>query len=1007
MHLKESRELLLLIETSLEALFLAFCDEDTTTWVEAARELGVRAHTNERARDFIVQWLARGNDDELNIHRFRHACCSLASYLSEPRADPTPFQVSIEREVLGPLLEAVFGCLVIEGTIADLARVPRLYAGFETWRKEEEEKLRVLVEKLRSQNNERAIAHNQKRLDGLLALGSTSAIPKELRLHQEARFHDLSPWALASYFAGVRSAHALLDLPFEPMVKGLLAIALERKAAGLPLVLNLPQLFKTVKDELPPESYLRALTVLEASTSAEWAADRLHYNEYISHLAEISPSSRFLELWAQHLKLPGWIQEELAAIGAAGKEGGSLAAKRSGQLLRKIAREYFADDWRWEELDEGARFSLNIFSLLVLEGVSPLVEGGSKKKVRELRLLHRVAIVLDAIKVGEKARDQVLPALVRCLKILLGEELNAHRNKPDIGEVLRRQIAVVQPLIAQWRLPGTLRKDLATIVCRVLEEGLRNDRGVFADLLFTLLFALPDQVIFRELLEYSTDERLARLVRSIVEVIDHASSDRARPLYAAFVSQLEEMVAGTREEKWVRHLPVLVERLARIGDQESAPELAAMEHALTRLLDYGLRASTAWDAAVITKSTDKKGERWAEREANAKLEQEMRGRFDRFQRVLDDVELLEADCLPESGRPRASKDLVRRWRRLLASLDELLVLCARELPYLEREICAHLLKRRIAYLEERLHSLVRVLEREDESVAIAMIEARLRESPDAKASGLHLSHDAALVEEWMLDRYMIRELARTLHLGVLSLLTSPLFVASWLALPFFSCMVLHHLGFYEWRGVPFAVVTVLNVALLAGYFVEARRARSVSGSTSRFLLPQISAALFLGLVEVLATDEAWSLAVFEYPWVRTFTVTIFLAAGFFFTREVLLKDQLRTALRKKTKRAASVMALVLWQSFMLVVLFGVLGGRVMADRADIRVERIEKMPQVAGKWLPYEVHLGENFLAPAEAGGPFPRDPAYRIFPWAMLTWTVQVFFFSAIFERIMQRRGD
>lgn len=991
---------------SLDALFLAFCDEDTNTWVEAAREIGVRAHQDERARDFIARWLARSDDDELNIHRFRHACCSLASYLSEPHADRTPFAVSIEREVLGPLLEAVFGCLLIEGTIADLARVPRLFASFERWRKDEEEKLRALVEKLRAQNNERAIAHNQKRLDALLVLESASAIPKELRLDQEARFHDLSPWALASYFAGVRSVHALLELPFEPMVKGLLAIALDRKAAGLPLVLNLPQLFASVKAELAPDSYRRALTVLQSSTAPDWAADRLHYNEYISHLAALSPEKRFLDLWTNGLTLPVWIREELAGIAEDGKTGGSAAAKRSGRLLRRIAAEYFTDDWRWEELDEGARFSLNVFSLLALDGVAALY-GGSNKKARELRLLHRVAIVLEAIKSGAKARDQVLPALVRCLKVLLGEELRAHKNKPELGEVLRRQIAIVQPLIAEWRLPGTLRKDLATIVCRVLEEALRSDRAVFIDLLFTLLFALPDQVIFRELLEYSTEERLATIVRSVVEVIEHSASDRARPLYAGFVSQLGALSAGTREEKWVRHLPMLVERLARIGEHDSEREVAAVEHALTRLLDYGLRASTAWDAAIITKSTDKKGERWAEREANAKLEQEMRGRFDRFQRVLDDVELLEADCLPESGRPRASKDLVRRWRRLLAALDELLVLCARELPYLEREICAHLLKRRIAYLEERLHSLMRVLEREDEAVAISMIEARLAEDPAVQKAGLHLSQDAALVEEWMLERYMIRELARTMHLGVLSLLTSPIFVACWLALPFFSCMVLHHLGFYEWRGVPFAVVTVLNIALLAGYFFEARRARTVSGSTSRFLLPQISAALFLGLVEVLATDEAWSLAVFEYPWVRTFTVTTFLAAGFFFTREVLLKDQLRTALRKKTKRAARVMALVLWQSFVLVVLFGVLGGRVMAERADINVERLEKMPQVAGKWLPYEVHLGENFLAPAELPGPFPRDPAYRIFPWAMLTWTVQVFFFSAIFERIMQRRGD
>ena len=106
----------------------------------------------------------------------------------------------------------------------------------------------------------------------------------------------------------------------------------------------------------------------------------------------------------------------------------------------------------------------------------------------------------------------------------------------------------------------------------------------------------------------------------------------------------------------------------------------------------------------------------------------------------------------------------------------------------------------------------------------------------------------------------------------------------------------------------------------------------------------------------------------------------------------------------KTRILASVMALVLWQSFVLVGLFGILGGRLMGDRAEITVERLERLPP---RLMPHEVDLGEDFLSPAESNDEFPRDPAFRIFPWAMLTWTVQVFFFSAVFERIMQRRGE
>jgi hypothetical protein len=280
------------------------------------------------------------------------------------------------------------------------------------------------------------------------------------------------------------------------------------------------------------------------------------------------------------------------------------------------------------------------------------------------------------------------------------------------------------------------------------------------------------------------------------------------------------------------------------------------------------------------------------------------------------------------------------------------------------------------------------------------------ESDDELAADFS-NEDGALVQEWMLGRYMVKELATTLRFRVLQLLTSPWFVGIWLVSPFAACSLLHLGGFYRWRGIPFAIATVANLAMVLAYFIETRRARAVTAGTGRFLLPQITAALFLGIMEVLATDEAWSLAVLEYPWVRGFTILAFLLAGFFFTREVLLGNQLKSKAdtRRKSKRAASVMALVLWQSFVLVVLFGLIGGRVMGDRAELDLEHLRKFAALWGHYLPHEVHLGKLLLAPVEENTLYPANPAYRIFPWAIGTWTVQVFFFSAIFERIMRSK--
>jgi hypothetical protein len=292
-----------------------------------------------------------------------------------------------------------------------------------------------------------------------------------------------------------------------------------------------------------------------------------------------------------------------------------------------------------------------------------------------------------------------------------------------------------------------------------------------------------------------------------------------------------------------------------------------------------------------------------------------------------------------------------------------------------------------------------VLEKEEEKIAIDMLEARVRRSSTEEELDFS-QEDTNLVQQWMLDRYMIRELASTLRLNVLRLLTNAPFVWIWLLLPFIACIALNRLGLQRWAGTPFSAFTLLNMMMVGWFFIESRSIRTATASTSKFLLPQMTAALFLGVSEMINADENWAFAVFEYPWVRIFTVAAFLVIGFIFTREVLLGGQLTSAsdAHRKSERAGSVMALVLWQSSVLVGLFGILSGRVMGDRMD--PAQFTAAAGTFGEWLPIQVHVGSFFLDPATeltTGG-------YAIYPWALMTWTVQVFFFSAIFERIMRR---
>ncbi len=1012
---------------SLDELEVAFCDEDTPTWTAAACEIGRRAVQEPRLIAFLKTWLESVQQSETNIHRFRHACCGLASYLSQAGADRAPFAETIALEIVGPLTFLAFRGLPEGAVIRDLAQLG-LDQAFERWKQAQIEKRKKEIAKFERAGKAQALAANQQKLEMLEALSPESVLPPDFS--PETKVHDHSPWALTSYFAGAASIAALMGLPLVPLVRGLCQIALERRNGGLPFVLNVPDMLRAIREETPADDWEAARALLVENVSPTWINERLHYNDYLLALASCCGEGAFAELWGRGVTKPEWLQADLAVLAAVGDAEAPRAAAR---IMRRIARELFSDDWRWHELDEGARFSLNVFTLLMIHGTDPLRGAGAGKRSSSLSVRHRLAILMKAIEASYHAREQVLPALVRCLKLLLDRELRARNKNEDLLELCARQVSMVRPLVAEWQLPGTMRKDLATIVCRILLAAYQNDRNVFVNLLYTVLFELPDEVLFRELIEYSTEEEVSSLVGDIVELIerwrrppekvgviwDPSAMDRAyQPdlrafgIYERFAAKLSAISGERKELVWVRHLPRLVAFLARVplgyplGEKVvTEPRTERDQLTLDATLFWMLRGKhqdvESWELDSPRGKVDRKGAQWAAQELKRRGDQKAREVYDRFQRTLDDVQLLETDCLPEAGRPRPSDDLVRQWRRLIAGLDSLSRLCDEELPYLERELCVHLLKERIENLEVRLHTLVRVLEKEEEEVAVEMLNGRVQRTVDDPGERLDFSQeDTNLIQDWMLDRYMIRELAKTLRLSALGMLTSAPFVAIWLMSPFLLAIVLNRLGLSRWSGVPFTAITLLDLVLVGLFFWEAQRSKTASAATGKFLLPQITAALFLGISELITNDESWAIANLEYPWVRIFTVVAFLLAGFFFTREVLLGDQLtsKADVHKKNERAGSVMALVLWQSSVLVGIFGILFGRVMGERMDMDLFRDAVMQ--FGAWLPLQVHVGRWFLDPATdlpMGG-------YQIYPWALMTWTVQVFFFSAIFERIMRR---
>ena len=1078
-----------------EDLVVGFCDEDTETWAAAARVIGYRAVSDAGALAFMQRRLAEkpgaGNrpstegyrttalsdDDDgpllENIHRFRHACCAMASYVSEAHADTDIVNETLDEWIRRPLIELCLDALRRNGgTLGELKQLPGLAEQFGRWLTGRIAEKQKNIEKFRSSDNPRALEANEKELQTLEALNDRSAIPGGFR-RTGAALREGCEWVLACYLAGVRTEKALLGLPMPLLVGALLATATRNAAAGLPYVLSVPGMLRRLEDSVRPRHWNEAVSRLADGICPDWAEAREPYNEYTVNLAGLSGSATFRKLWDGHVALPEWLDRDLTELAAlATDETNAREAQRLAcRIMRDIARQYFGDDWHWRERTAGEQFSLNVFSLLMVYGPGALLLGSKDFDAEALercrpRLQHRLPLLLDAIDLSLRARSTVLPSLVRCLKNLLRCELEQSASMPppksgprrcrqaldELMELCRRQLLLVRPLLADWLLPATLRKDLATIVSRVLHKVYRIQlqyRGTLArdtaqtgeytvELVYIMLYAFPDNLLLREMIEYASEDDLCRLFDCVRQLIEEFEGHEAAGVdglpaentagrlqaaeswkrrYKDFTELLCKIslhdVRGAGQPRWIDGLYDTVMHLAR--ESVGGDGGGGSEKPLQQILLYGQKSRQNGRELLDVAKGHREDRTGALDERSERLSRESlvaRGVTNRFEDLVDDIRILETDCLPEAGHSRMDDELVHRWRRLINRLSDLHRLCGEELPGLERKLCALLIDRRIRQnLEPRLERIVEIVDQEKESDAIATLQAHVEaRRPDAAKDDTPAGpgRDVSLIQDWMLGRYMIRELAESYGLRVLTYLTDLRFIAVWILLPFLICADLHVLKLDAWRGMPFALAFLANVALLAVFALEARwrlpRLGHIRISPWRFFLPQTTAAIFLAIFSSIPSDERWSLTIKANLSVQVLTWIMYLIIGFIFMREIILGKQLRGSQyrREKNRRAGQLMALSLWQAFTLVMFFSITVGRIMAasDRGNIDSTQFMGLGKLFSNLLPTEVYLGEGFLDPASTRA----DAAFWIYPRALISWTIQMFFFGAIFERVMGR---
>ncbi|MDY6914582.1 MAG: MFS transporter [Planctomycetota bacterium] len=1090
---------------TLEKLIVDFCDEQTPTWTFAARVIGHRAAADGACLEFIRRRLAESPDAakcekskgykntalrsdgketaQANVHRFRHACCAMASYLCEPATNPAPFEDIYRQQILQPLAAICFEALRNgQATVGELKQIPQLTEEFGNWVKGQILNKQKNVDKFRDGGNPAALQANRQQLQALQGLTDQSQIPAEFRPAGRGS-SEQSEWVLACYLAGVRTKKGLVGFPLPLLVRSLLAAAAKGRSAGLRSVLNLPQLLASIENETDPQQWRESVSLLCDNICGDWIETRERYNEYIIALSRLRGAPAFSELWGRGIDIPDGLAADLASLKQLVGDAAThhQASRLAGRIMRTISEEYFGDDWRWKERSEGEQFSLNVYTLLMIHGPGPLLPGrdGPAALARQRcrpKLQHRIALLLDGLQSCGRARSTILPVLVRCLKLLLRSEMaeftagqsrktGSRRRCEAIEELMalcRRQLLIIKPLLADWLLPVTLRKDLAIIVCRILHKAYRQQeeyrhgrpedrkehKEYAVELIYIVLFAFPDNLLLREMIEYSTDDDICRLLDCIRQLIEeferydetHAQTASTDETIACFEPAAEDWKSRYRDftqllskvslhealenkqDRWIDSLCGLVSHLARSGSMQQLPaDRRDGERPLQPILLYGQKSKQHWQV-LLDESKGAREDRTGAKEQHSEQESRMylaaRAAANRFEGLLDDISILENDCLPEAGRPRMTDDLVHRWRRLINRMGDLSRLCAEELPGLERQLCTRLINHRVGHeLEPRLQRIVEIVDQEKEDDAKAILKRQVRRlrgeatgpaDDEPAKSPLNDGRDAGLIQDWMLRRYMIRELAESYGLRVLGWLTNWRFILGWILLPFAACAVLHLLKFEAWQGVPFALICIANFALLLAFAIETRRRLPRLGglriSPWRFLLPQTTAAIFLAIFSAIPSDEGWSLAVKANITVQALMWIAFLVVGFIFTREIILGNQFRGKRQgmQKNRRAGQLMAMSLWQSFTLVTFFAMAVGRIMAasDRGNINPEEFSGLSKAIANLLPVEVYLGDGFIHPATCR----QDAAFWIYPRALISWTIQMFFFGAIFERIMGR---
>ncbi|MGM0502284.1 MAG: hypothetical protein ACQERJ_07110 [Bacillota bacterium] len=207
-----------------------------------------------------------------------------------------------------------------------------------------------------------------------------------------------------------------------------------------------------------------------------------------------------------------------------------LREKEAVNLLLEIKKKFTAE-LEWKSKDDKVQKTKYVFDMII------------KNDSFGIDLEKKIKIVLAGIKDLKYKNKSLLNLLLRELKFLYFNFLQEVDGNSDIVDRIWFEIYSLIELVEEWNWPGTINKDLASILINTFD--LLWSKGEYKELfkaIFMVFNYVPEQRIVEEMLQYSKNHEVEKILSSYKKHTEFSYTDSDKQVYLQQLIDDEELL---------------------------------------------------------------------------------------------------------------------------------------------------------------------------------------------------------------------------------------------------------------------------------------------------------------------------------------------------------------------------------------------------------------------------------------------------------------------------------